>query len=101
MARCLWLQCPGRKRKADQRDLLSDIAYIKAHHNKADAVVSLTEVRETDMMLCSGLAAACAVQGMDHIVFPWRDSKNPPRILYQTGRFVGHFSRNTGAFWGI
>ena len=43
--------------------MLSDVAWIKTHH-KADAVVSLTDARELDVMLCSGLPQACAAQGM-------------------------------------
>jgi hypothetical protein len=67
-------QCPGRKRRTDQRDLLSDVECIKTHHT-VDVIVSLTETREMDVMQCSGLAEACAAHGIAHVAFPWRDSK--------------------------
>jgi len=67
---------PGQKMKKSQRDLDTDIKFLKSHHG-VDVVVTLLQQREILIMDCANFAQAVNQAGMSWIHYPIRDKWIP------------------------
>jgi len=83
---------PGRKRKGDQRDLRTDVDVLKDAYG-IDAVVTLLEDRELEVMCCEDMGEVVASKGMLWVHFPIRDKWIPTdtrAFLAKVVHFVAH-----------
>ncbi|CAE8687447.1 unnamed protein product, partial [Polarella glacialis] len=67
---------PGRKRGQDQRNLQDDVAAIRRKY-KIDAIVTLLEERELQVMQCERMCETIEAEGMVWIYFSVRDKWVP------------------------